>query len=272
MRNDKRKISRRDVLKGSSAAALTVYASPSPRGRAAGRGDDAGADRGGEEGRQGRLLHLGRSAARREGRARRSRRNTPASRSGSSAPAPSACSSASARSMAATSTPSTWSIPRTPRTSSSGSATACLRPTCPRTSPSIIRPSTGTRTGCSRASASSCASMGYNTNLVKAEDAPKSFADLLDPKWTGKIVKAHPGYSGTILTATFRWRATSAGAIFEKLAKQKIMQVQSASDPPKKLALGERADHGRRHRIRHVPAQGEGQAGRARSTRPKARR
>jgi iron(III) transport system substrate-binding protein len=28
---------------------------------------------------------------------------------------------------------------------------------------------------------------------------------------------------------------------FEKLAKQKIMQVQSASDPPKKLALGERA-------------------------------
>src|SRR4051794_36518428 len=25
--------------------------------------------------------------------------------------------------------------------------------------------------------------IGYNTNLVKPEDAPKSFADLLDPKW-----------------------------------------------------------------------------------------
>src|SRR5437660_3458024 len=25
--------------------------------------------------------------------------------------------------------------------------------------------------------------IGYNTRLVKAEDAPKSFADLLDPKW-----------------------------------------------------------------------------------------
>src|SRR5689334_5725207 len=36
--------------------------------------------------------------------------------------------------------------------------------------------------------------IAYNTNLVKKEDAPKSFADLLDPKWTGKIVKAHPGY------------------------------------------------------------------------------
>ena len=45
--------------------------------------------------------------------------------------------------------------------------------------------------------------IAYNTKLVKAEDAPKSFADLLDPKWKGKIVKAHPGYSGTILTATF---------------------------------------------------------------------
>src|SRR5689334_9080643 len=36
--------------------------------------------------------------------------------------------------------------------------------------------------------------IGYNTNLVKPEDAPKSYADLLDPKWQGKIVKAHPGY------------------------------------------------------------------------------
>src|SRR5437660_12753920 len=44
-------------------------------------------------------------------------------------------------------------------------------------------------------------SLGYNTNLVKAEDAPKSFADLLDPKWTGKMVKGHPAYSGTIMTA-----------------------------------------------------------------------
>ena len=44
--------------------------------------------------------------------------------------------------------------------------------------------------------------IAYNTRLVKAEDAPKSYADLLDPKWMGKMVKAHPGYSGTIMTAT----------------------------------------------------------------------
>src|SRR5260370_38704034 len=45
--------------------------------------------------------------------------------------------------------------------------------------------------------------IAYNTRQVKAEDAPKSFADLLAPKWRNRMVKAHPGYSGTILTSTF---------------------------------------------------------------------
>src|SRR5215470_6235496 len=83
--------------------------------------------------------------------------------------------------------------------------------------------------------------IAYNTNLVKAEDAPKSFADLLDPKWKGKIVKAHPGYSGTIMTATYQMQRDLGWDYFEKLAKQGVMQVQSSADPPKKLDLGERA-------------------------------
>ncbi len=83
--------------------------------------------------------------------------------------------------------------------------------------------------------------IAYNTSLVKAEEAPKSYADLLDPKWSGKIVKAHPSYSGTILTATYQIARDIGWPYFEKLAQQKIMQVQSATDPPKKLALGERA-------------------------------
>src|SRR4051794_6525958 len=84
-------------------------------------------------------------------------------------------------------------------------------------------------------------SIAYNTNLVKAEDAPKSYADLLDPKWAGKMVKGHPAYSGTIMTATFQLVRELGWSYFEKLSKQRIMQVQSSTDPPKKLALGERA-------------------------------
>jgi iron(III) transport system substrate-binding protein len=83
--------------------------------------------------------------------------------------------------------------------------------------------------------------IAYNTQLVKADEAPKGFLDLLDAKWTGKIVKAHPGYSGTIMTATQQLSRDLGWDYFEKLAKQKVMQVQSAADPPKKLALGERA-------------------------------
>jgi iron(III) transport system substrate-binding protein len=84
-------------------------------------------------------------------------------------------------------------------------------------------------------------SIAYNTNLVKPEDAPRSFADLLDPKWAGKMVKGHPAYSGTIMTATFQMVRELGWDYFEKLSKQRVMQVQSSTDPPKKLSLGERA-------------------------------
>ena len=83
--------------------------------------------------------------------------------------------------------------------------------------------------------------IAYNTTLVKAADAPKSFADLLDPKWVGKLVKAHPGYSGTIMTATYQMQRDLGWEYFEKLSKQRVLQVQSSADPPKKLGLGERA-------------------------------
>jgi iron(III) transport system substrate-binding protein len=82
--------------------------------------------------------------------------------------------------------------------------------------------------------------IGYNTNLVAPEEAPKGFLDLLNPKWKGKIVKAHPGYSGAILTATFVLARELGWSYFEKLSRQKVMQVQSAVDPTKTIAIGER--------------------------------
>ena len=82
--------------------------------------------------------------------------------------------------------------------------------------------------------------IAYNTKLVPKEEAPKSHADLLNPKWAGKLVKAHPGYSGTIMTGTHALSQALGWSYFEKLGKQKVMQVQSSTEPPKKLAQGER--------------------------------
>lgn len=82
--------------------------------------------------------------------------------------------------------------------------------------------------------------IAYNTKLVPKDQAPKSLADLLDPKWSGKIVKAHPGYSGTIMTGTQAISQAIGWKFFEQLGKQKVMQVQSSTEPPKKLAAGER--------------------------------
>jgi iron(III) transport system substrate-binding protein len=82
--------------------------------------------------------------------------------------------------------------------------------------------------------------IGYNTDRLKPENAPASYADLLDAKWKGKIVKAHPAYSGNCLTATFVLSRLLGWEYFERLSGQHVMQVQSANDPPKKLSLGER--------------------------------
>lgn len=83
--------------------------------------------------------------------------------------------------------------------------------------------------------------IAYNTKQVKPEEAPKGFADLLAPKWRNRMVKAHPGYSGTIVTSTFATAQAMGWPYFDALAKQRILQVQSASDPPKKVAQGERS-------------------------------
>jgi iron(III) transport system substrate-binding protein len=83
--------------------------------------------------------------------------------------------------------------------------------------------------------------IAYNSKLVKPEEAPKSHADLLNAKWSGKMVKAHPGYSGTIMTDTHALSQALGWDYFQKLGKQNVMQVQSSTEPPKKLAQGERA-------------------------------
>lgn len=83
--------------------------------------------------------------------------------------------------------------------------------------------------------------MGYNTNLVPANEVPKGYKDLLDPKWKGKLTKAHPSYSGTSLTGTYAITKILGWDYLEKLSKQGVQQLQSTTATPKSIASGERA-------------------------------
>ncbi len=79
----------------------------------------------------------------------------------------------------------------------------------------------------------------YNTTKVKAADVPTSWLDLLDPKWGGKIVNAHPSYSGSVsvgmsmLVKEFGWE------FMDKLSDLKPRVVQSAVDTTTYLVRGE---------------------------------
>jgi iron(III) transport system substrate-binding protein len=83
--------------------------------------------------------------------------------------------------------------------------------------------------------------MGYNTNLVPPDQVPKGYRDLLDPKWKGKLTRAHPGYSGTALTGIYAITKVLGWDYLEKLSKQGMQQLQSSTATPKSIASGERA-------------------------------
>ena len=82
--------------------------------------------------------------------------------------------------------------------------------------------------------------IAYNTKTVSAAEAPKTWKDLLDPRWKGKMVTAHPGYSGVISTHVLALVNQYGWDYFKQLAQNKLMLVQSAVDPSGVVASGER--------------------------------
>ena len=201
----------------------------------------AGADRGRQEGRQGHLLHGDRRHGRREARRTVREGNIPASRCRSSAPAPSACSSASARNtagiynadvdrdlgrrafrvfqdagLAGADGPAGGRRQMAGRRARSGRQFRRLpRPSLGHRLPH--RPAAGGR---------------------RAEDLDRSARPEIqgqDGQGASRLQRHRHDRRPTCSASC------SAGTIFEKLGQQDIMQVQSSTEPPKKLAQGERA-------------------------------
>jgi iron(III) transport system substrate-binding protein len=82
--------------------------------------------------------------------------------------------------------------------------------------------------------------IAYNPKIVLEKDAPHSWKDLLNSKWNGKMVSAHPGYSGIIMTHVLALVNLYGWDYFRDLAKNKLHLVQSANDPAGIVASGER--------------------------------
>ena len=73
---------------------------------------------------------------------------------------------------------------------------------------------------------------GYNTELVKKTDVPKTYADLLDPKWKGKMIwnatassSAGAGFVGTVLLSMGEDKGMD---YLRALAKQNVVSVASS--------------------------------------------
>jgi len=84
----------------------------------------------------------------------------------------------------------------------------------------------------------------YNTELVKSADVPKSFDDLLDPKWQGKISMPDPSRHAS--TAQFLWNMEQIKGdkwldFARGLAQQKPHLVESYSSVPNMIVRGESA-------------------------------
>jgi iron(III) transport system substrate-binding protein len=83
----------------------------------------------------------------------------------------------------------------------------------------------------------------YNSELVAKEDLPKTWDDLLDPKWKGKIQFSNPAASGTatlmVLSRMMEIGEEAGWEYFKKLAEQANSIPDSGSGPTKAVAMGE---------------------------------
>jgi iron(III) transport system substrate-binding protein len=82
--------------------------------------------------------------------------------------------------------------------------------------------------------------IAHNPKIVSETEAPKTWKDLLNPKLKGKMVTAHPGYSGIIMTHVLALVNLYGWDYFRDLAKNSLHIVQSANDPAGVVASGER--------------------------------
>ena len=79
-----------------------------------------------------------------------------------------------------------------------------------------------------------------NTKLLKPADYPKSWADLIDPKYKGEIVMANPALSGSAYAQVYMMYKLFGDDFLKKLAKNATFTASSTAGP-ESVARGEYA-------------------------------
>lgn len=81
--------------------------------------------------------------------------------------------------------------------------------------------------------------MLVNTSMVKPEDEPREWKDLLDPKWTGKILTDDMRATGSGQTVFAVLHKTYGEAFLQKLITQNMGIGRDLQDDSRKVARGE---------------------------------
>lgn len=83
------------------------------------------------------------------------------------------------------------------------------------------------------------ASIAYNTKRVPADTAPRSWRDLLDPQWKGKVAFGSPDYAGTALSALAGWEKALGTDYMTKLGGNGLQVLQSFGEVENAVVSGQ---------------------------------
>jgi len=83
--------------------------------------------------------------------------------------------------------------------------------------------------------------IAYRTDKIAAADAPKTWTDLLDPKFKGKLSFGHPAYSGYVGAWALALEKKYGWSYFEKLRANNPQIGRSINDVITMLDAGERS-------------------------------
>ncbi len=83
--------------------------------------------------------------------------------------------------------------------------------------------------------------LAHNTRRVSEADAPKSWTDVLDPRWRNQLAVGHPGFSGAIGIWAVQMRKMYGWDYFKGLERNRPQIGRSSIDPITLLNAGERS-------------------------------